>query len=136
MQRYYYWLISHHRVRLRRQIALKIHSRKKSQRKNIYMYISIVMNLTKLMLLKVALNTITPIHLTQLTWWSESRGWCWSCYNGEKNHNYNLKQFKTMPISYDVRVFNNNTTGVTVEQELLTHQKHLRLSVLFMLFNL
>ena len=23
MQRYYYWLISHHRVRLRRQIALK-----------------------------------------------------------------------------------------------------------------
>ena len=31
----------------------------------------------------------------------------------KKKHNYNLKQFKTMPISYDVRVFNNNTTGVT-----------------------
>ena len=95
------------------RLLWKIHSRKKSQRKNIYMYISIVMNLTKLMLLKVALNIITPIHLTKLTWWSESRGWCWSCYNGEKNHNYNFKQFETMPISYDVRVFNNNTTGVT-----------------------
>jgi hypothetical protein len=54
----------------------------------------------------------------------------------KKNHNYNLKQFKTMPISYDVRVFNNNTTGVTSGAGTSDPSEASPISVLFMLFNL